>query len=148
MCPDDDRRDEGAHLDEPQRVGVLKVLVIDDDEMIRDVAKQMIIMLGYEVVCVASGSEGVKYYETHKDEIDIVILDLKMPEMDGTECYRALTECDPELNLILSSAYVPEDFLAELREAKAIELLPKPYTISEMSEAIAGILSSNNELPS
>ncbi len=147
MCSANDRRDEGTDRDGPQQAGVLTVLVVDDDEMIRDVAGQMLNALGYEVVCVASGLEGLKYYKAHKDEVDIVILDFKMPVMDGRECFRELKVFDPEVKVILSSVNVPDDFVAELRGTKSADLLPKPYTVSELSQAIARVLSARNGLP-
>lgn len=147
MCSASDRRDEGTGQDGPRQAGVLTVLVVDDDEMIRDVARQMLDALGYEVACVASGLEGLKYYKAHKDEIDIVILDFKMPVMDGRECFRELKVFDPEVKVILSSANVPDDFVAELRGTKSADLLPKPYTVSELSKAIARVLSAHNGLP-
>ncbi len=146
MCSADDRRDKRTDRDWPQQAGVLTVLVVDDDEMIRDVARQMLDALGHEVVCAANGLDGLKYYKAHKDEVDIVILDFKMPVMDGRECFRELKVFDPEVKVILSSADVPDDFAAELRGTRSADLLPKPYTVSELSGAIARILSTHNGL--
>ena len=146
MCSADDRRDEDTDQDGPRQASVLTVLVVDDDRMIRDVARQMLNALGYEVVCAANGLDGLKYYKAHKDEVDIVILDFKMPVMDGRECFRELKAFDPEVKVILSSDNVPDDFMAELRGAKSADLLPKPYTVSELSEAVARVLSAHNGL--
>ena len=146
MCSADDRRDKGTDRDGPQQAGVLTVLVVDDDEMIRDVAGQMLDALRYKVACVASGLEGLKYYKAHKGEVDIVILDFKMPVMDGRECFRELKAFDPEVKVILSSADVPDDFATELRGTRAADLLPKPYSVSDLSEAIARVLCAHNGL--
>jgi PAS domain S-box-containing protein len=117
-----------------------RILVADDDEIVRDMVRQMLVDLGYEVTAVADGRETVAYYADHAGEVDLVLLDLAMPRMNGHECFRELKRIRPNVRVILSSGHGSGD--AGDPEADGFAaFLRKPYTFVQISEAVAQALA-------
>ena len=81
------------------------VLLVDDEVMVLDVSAHMLEQLGYTVLKAAGGREAVAIYETDKDKVDLVILDIIMPDMDGGEAYGRIKEINPCVKALLSSGY-------------------------------------------
>ena len=73
------------------------VLVVDDEESVRVVVGAILEQLGYRVALTADGKEAADYYAEHSDEVDLVLLDLDMPVMNGPECFKKLKETDPDV---------------------------------------------------
>lgn len=113
-----------------------KILVVDDDDMVRGLATQMLGALGYEVACAVNGQEGVEYYGAHKDEVDLVLLDMKMSVMDGRECFRQLRKIDCGVKVILSTGSAHEGAVQEVLDEGALALLQKPYAMTQLAEAL------------
>ena len=74
-------------MSEELRTGSESILIVDDEDMILDVGKQMMEKLGYEVHTANSGKEAIETYQTKKNDIDMIILDMVMPDMGGKEAY-------------------------------------------------------------
>jgi PAS domain S-box-containing protein len=81
------------------------ILLIDDEEMILEVSKDILKQLGYEVLFAKSGKEAIDIFKKHKDIIDLVILDMIMPDMSGGETYDALKEIKTDVKVLLSTGY-------------------------------------------
>lgn len=81
------------------------VLVIDDEPIVRDVAERILSRAGFKVLTARDGLEGVQIYDIHRDKIDLVLLDLTMPHMDGLETFEELMKRDERVRVILSSGY-------------------------------------------
>jgi len=109
--------------------GTGRILVIEDEELVRQVISRMLTVLGYDVHCSPDAQAGVDYFLHHHHEIDLVIVDLVMPSMNGRECVRALRDIDPNVRIILSSGYGNG-------EISGVEFLPKPY----QPEQLAGVV--------
>ena len=82
---------------EPLSRGSGPVLLIDDEEMILDVGKEMLELLGYQVFISRKGVDAISIFEKHKSNIDLILLDMVMPGMDGGEVYDRLKGIDPEI---------------------------------------------------
>ena len=96
----------------------------------------MLKKFGYRVITAASGEEALKIYEKRSGEIDLIIVDLIMPEMDGKECATQLRRIDPRSRILISSGYIPgSDGLTELKE-KIDGFLQKPYSLQKLMEVI------------
>jgi two-component system, cell cycle sensor histidine kinase and response regulator CckA len=135
---------EDSTVDLPQPVAVAGkgcVLVIDDEDMVRQVASRMLTALGYRPVCLAGSREAIEHCRAHRTEADIVLLDLVMPDMSGKECFEALQQVNPNLKVIVSSGYGRDATVEALLAAGAKAFLPKPYRPSQLSEALATALS-------
>ena len=119
-----------------------KVLVIDDEEIVRTVAKEMLEGVGYEVLLAANGAEGIQIFQADSESILAVILDMTMPDMNGVEVFRELRQCKPEAKVIISSGYSEHDMLKLFRDGAAAGFLQKPYMpkmlISKIREVIEG----------
>lgn len=137
-------RGEAAEADQQPRIaapGKGCVLIVDDEEVVRQVAARMLAALGYRSVCLAGSREAIDHCRENRDEGDIVLLDLVMPDMNGRECFDALRQVNPNLKVILSSGYGRDEAVEALLAAGAKAFLPKPYRSSQLSEALATALS-------
>ena len=125
-----------SEIREVVRHGNETVLLIDDEDMIIDVAKQLLEKMGYTVLIARSGKEAVETYEKNKDEIDIVILDMIMPEISGGETFDRLKSINPRIKVLLSSGYSIDGQAAEILKRGCDGFIQKPFKISELSESI------------
>jgi len=117
--------------------GTGKILLADDEEMIRIMAREHLTELGYEVALAENGKVAVDYFRDHCNEIGLVILDMVMPEMNGREAFFEMKKIDPEVRVLVASGFnlnIQSDDLF----AKGVEaFLQKPYTIAELSRIVA-----------
>ena len=130
-----------SEIREDVRHGNETVLLIDDEDMIIDVAKQLLEKMGYTVLIARSGKEAVETYEKNKDEIDIVILDMIMPEISGGETFDRLKSINPRIKVLLSSGYSIDGQAAEILKRGCDGFIQKPFKISELSESIRLVLN-------
>lgn len=126
----------------PERVASGRILVVDDEEMVRRLAQAMLIRLGYEVVTAAHGAEAVEIYRNAVEPFDLVLLDMIMPGMDGRECYLALKAIDPAVRAVISSGFSQEGATQEIMAEGVRGFVQKPYRLSELSAVISAALSS------
>ncbi len=124
--------------------GIGKILVMDDEEMVRDVAVTMLQAMGYEGHAAKDGSEAVDaYLEAMKTGVpyDAVILDLTVPgAMGGKEAVRRLLDIDPGAKVIVSSGYSQDPILAMYRDYGFSGVIAKPYQMGELAQAIRMLL--------
>ena len=112
------------------------ILVVDDERMIREMARDMLNILGFKVMLASSGVDGLATYKKHKDKISLVILDLLMPEMSGSDCFENLKEFDPEVKVIIASGMGELEKKRELEAMGILAYLDKPYRLEHMTEKI------------
>jgi len=110
------------------------VLVVDDQQLVRDVAVQALTHEGYDVLTANSGEEAVLVYREHCDRIVTVIIDISMPGIDGVETLRQLKVINKNLKGILSSGGLTADFVLD-RELDFL-ILRKPYRLQELIEVV------------
>jgi signal transduction histidine kinase len=118
------------------------VLVADDEPAVCRALAGMLQVLGYEVRVVHDGRQAVDYYRQHGAETDLVILDVKMPVMDGVKCFSALRELDPQVRVLVSSGHAAGGLAEQLVGDGARGCLRKPYSLSQLAEAVASALRS------
>ncbi|MGH7162962.1 MAG: hybrid sensor histidine kinase/response regulator [Planctomycetota bacterium] len=122
------------------KAGGERVLVVDDEELLRNVASEMLQALGYDPVAVSGGREALEVVKRDLGSISCVILDLAMPGMDGWESARLLRAAAPHLPIVISSGHDPS---AQTRQDRTLEtpfLLKKPYRMAEMREIVGAAL--------
>ncbi len=121
-----------------------RVLVMDDEEMVRDVSREMLDLLGYEAECVADGKEAVEFFMKAKEEgrpFDAVILDLTVPGgMGGVETVERLLEIDPGVRAIVSSGYSRDPIMSDYKKYGFRSVMAKPYRVAEFSRVVKGVL--------
>ena len=118
------------------------VLLIDDDEMVADVGEQILRNSGYDVVRADSGKQAIEVYKENRDRIDMVILDMIMPEMNGGETYDRLKRINPKVKVLLSSGYSIEGQASKILKQGCNGFIQKPFNMSELLEKTRQILAS------
>jgi len=116
------------------------VFLIDDEDTIIAVGQEIIKALGYTVLVARSGKEAIEIYEKNKDKIDIVILDMIMPDMSGGETYDRIKEINPDIKVLLSSGYSIDGEAKEILERGCDGFLQKPFNMKELSQKIREVL--------
>ena len=121
----EDRKENTIVDDLPQ--GTEAILLIDDDEAVRDIGFQMLSNTGYTVITAVDGEEGVKLYKDRPANIDLVVLDLNMPGMGGYKCMQALKAIDPGIKILIASGYTPSGDMQEALADGARGYIVKPF---------------------
>ncbi|MDK9708766.1 MAG: response regulator [Desulforhopalus sp.] len=132
---------EKAPIREPKadkhiQQGSETILLVDDEEMIREVACAMLQTLGYQVVVAASGAEAVETISRRGRSIDLVILDMIMPDMDGGRTFNRLQAIKPGIAVLLSSGYSLDGQANDIMQNGCKGFIQKPFTLSELSQKI------------
>ena len=115
------------------------ILIVDDQEMVRTMVADLLGGMNYNVITASDGYEAIDKLKTVKDPanpskepIDLVILDMILPEIDGKETYRRLKEIDPNVKVLLSTGYDVDDKVSEVLSDGAIGFIQKPYHIDKL----------------
>ncbi|MCB1758416.1 MAG: response regulator [Gammaproteobacteria bacterium] len=132
------------HQVSTQEAGVVqgsgRVLLVDDEEMIRSTGEQLLIEAGYNVLLAENGLEAVNIFRQQQGEIDLVIMDMVMPVMSGREAIRRLREIEPECSVIVASGYAEREQEGGSGDNDIQGFLQKPYRIATLSQLIAQVL--------
>lgn len=116
------------------------ILIADDDESVRALCARMLERLGFTVITAADGSIALDVYRQRRNEIDLVILDLTMPRMDGVEALSALRRENSKLKIVLASGYSEEDVASRVAGKGLSGVIQKPYTLSKLKELLSTIM--------
>lgn len=116
------------------------VLLIDDEEVVLDVGIRMLQHFGYDVLSAANGHEAIEIYTGNKEKIDLVLLDMVMPDMGGRVVYDRLKQCNPNVKVLLSSGYSLSGEAAEIMRSGCNGFIQKPFNIKELATQINQIL--------
>lgn len=139
--PASDRKLENVQVeDHPLRQGEETILIIDDEEMILDIASQMLENLGYKVLTAGDGKQGLAVFEINREIINLVILDMIMPIFSGKETFEALQRRDPSVKVLLSSGYSLDSQAKDIIACGCKGFIQKPFTIAVLSQKIREIL--------
>lgn len=118
------------------------VLVIDDEEAVRDVVASMLTARKYEVICAADGEEGLALFRDHRHEIQVVLLDLNMPKMGGDATLTEILRIDPDARVVMTSGYNEQDTVQHFAGRGLAGFLQKPFVTKELLAKIQGIIES------
>jgi CheY-like chemotaxis protein len=127
-------------LDSRHLRGSETVLLVDDEEALRDIGSSTLSSMGYQVLTAASGEEALETYRSRAGGIDLVILDLGMPGMGGKRCLAGLLALDGRAKVIIASGYSANGPVKEALEAGASGYLAKPYRLADLLTAIRDVL--------
>ncbi len=118
------------------------VLLVEDEEILREMAETMLRRLGYRVVTAKNGAEAVEVFRRHRDEISCVLSDLTMPGMNGWQTLAALRRISPDISVILSSGHDESTVLAGADLERPQAFLHKPYNMAELGATLAKMIGS------
>jgi len=133
----EEKKDEGVEK------GSGTVLLVDDEDMILSVGRGMLERLGYTVIAAQGGREGVRLFGENAGKIDLVILDMVMPEFSGRETFEAMRRQDPGVKVLLSSGYSLDGQARQLMDSGCNGFIQKPFTMAELSKKISEILKED-----
>jgi PAS domain S-box-containing protein len=112
------------------------ILLVDDEEVIRDMAEEILEDLGYEVICATDGEQAVDLYRTQGSEITAVILDMVMPKMNGREAFHAIRGMNPEATIYMASGFTQDHKVQHLKREGLAGFISKPYRLRELSRLL------------
>ena len=117
------------------------VLLVDDEEIVIGVGKQMLEKMGYSVLTAKNGKEALDVYKNSQDNIELVVLDMIMPDMGAGETYDRLLTINPAVKVLLSSGYGVDQRTREVLDRGCNGFIQKPFKLQELSDKIAEIVN-------
>ncbi len=116
------------------------VLIVDDEELVRDMVAAWLRYLGHDVIEAENGEQAVGIVRERLDKIDLVILDFVMPKMNGVEAFREMVKIREDIKVILSSGYAEDDVMANFGDHRPAGVLHKPYKMARLKDELARLL--------
>ncbi len=120
--------------------GAGTVLIVDDEETIRETAAMMLESMGFTTLTAENGLDGVETYRRHQEEIVVVLLDMTMPKLDGKGCFRELRRVNRDIKVILSSGYNEQEATSHFSGKGLAGFIQKPYRPEDLAKAIRAIM--------
>ena len=134
------RADPGLAAEEPIIKGTETILIVDDEPDILEIGKEMLEALGYRVYAASNGSQAIDIYKNNIHRIQLIILDMIMPDMNGEQTYAQLIKIDPDVKVLLSSGFSQNDQAARILEKGCNGFIQKPFKIQLLSQTIRKII--------
>jgi CheY-like chemotaxis protein len=116
------------------------ILVVDDERPVRDLAREMLEAAGMSALTASDGRDALDVFRRHERHVACVVMDLRMPNMDGAQAARELLGLRPDLPIVLSSGYQQDADLDSLFELEHVQFLPKPYTQDMLVDKVRALL--------
>jgi CheY-like chemotaxis protein len=116
------------------------ILVVDDEGIIRDLARNALENAGFRVLEARDGLEAVERFEKGGDSVDLVLLDMTMPRMGGAEAFRRIRGLSPDVRVLLTSGYTQKESLESLADLPPDGFLQKPFRVRELVGKVRDIL--------
>lgn len=140
LAEDSQHIDDLPSAQEELKLGHECVLLVDDEQRILNVGRTICKALGYTVFTAASGKEALKIYAEKKNDINIVVLDMIMPGMDGLDVFMALKKLNPDIKVLLSTGYAIDENAQEMLRQGCKGYILKPYSVVDFSHKLREIL--------
>jgi len=116
------------------------VLFVDDEKVIAETAEDLLELLGYKVLIARSGKEAIRKYDEDKERIDLVILDMIMPDMSGGEVYNRMKDINHKVKVLLSSGYSINGQATEILDRGCNGFIQKPFRMKGLSQKLREVL--------
>ncbi len=126
----------------PQEIqkGNETILLVDDEDMVIDATSEMLETLGYSVNVARSGEEAILFCRKNNDKIDLIILDIVMPAMNGVEAYGILKKINPQIKVLLSSGYSVNESVTNMLDNGCQGFIQKPFSLTQLSQKVREVL--------
>ncbi|MCG6536528.1 MAG: response regulator, partial [Syntrophales bacterium LBB04] len=122
------------------------ILLIDDEDLVMEVGEKFLKVMGYRVLKASEGEEAVETYRNHQEEVDLIILDLIMPKMEGGEVFKRLRKISPEVKILLSSGYSLDAKVSQIIKQGACGFIQKPFDMEQLSQSIRAIFDDEKKM--
>ncbi|MEK7248861.1 MAG: response regulator [Bacteroidota bacterium] len=119
------------------------ILFVDDEAMVLDLGKELLEEHGYRVLVAADGVEAVELYRKHSKDIDLVILDILMPRLDGRQTFVELKKINRDVKAFFCTGYTPQEVTGSLLAEESLRALQKPFRPSEFVRTVEEVLATN-----
>jgi two-component system cell cycle sensor histidine kinase/response regulator CckA len=116
------------------------ILLVEDEEMLRDLGIRMLEAEGYRVIAAKDGVEAVELFEAHRAEIGLVVCDLGLPRLGGRDAFMKMKESKPGVRAIVASGYLEPKLRSEILKAGVVDTIQKPYDFRELLEKIRAVI--------
>jgi len=123
--------------------GTETILLVDDDEVIRDLAATFLDNFGYHVITAGNGKKALEIYRREGETISLIILDFIMPEMDGRQCLNEILRIDPKAKVIIASGHSVDGKVEEIFSSRAKAFVEKPYNIRNLLKKVRDVLDKD-----
>jgi len=120
------------------------ILMIEDEDVVLEVTQAMLESLGYRVMVAKTGKEAIHITETFDGQIDLALLDIKLPDMEGGKVYPLIMEARPDLKVIVFSGYSIDGPARKILDAGAQDFIQKPFSLATLSQKLKEVLGGNN----
>jgi CheY-like chemotaxis protein len=120
------------------------ILLVDDEEVVIEAGEQMLSILGYNVVVARGGAEAIDIFKKNHKIIDMVLLDMVMPEMGGGEAYDRMKSINADIKVLLSSGYSINGQASDILNRGCDSFIQKPFNLIQLSQKVREVLSSPN----
>ena len=119
------------------------ILLVDDEQLVLEVGTRMLQYLGHSVLEARDGNEAIDLYKKNMNSLDIVILDLNMPGMNGAMVYNQLKRIQPDVKVLIASGYFDHHCVRNILKNGYTDFIQKPFNIDILSEKLAQMLAVN-----
>jgi CheY-like chemotaxis protein len=140
---DKERVSETPTIESPIRGGTETILLVDDEESIREIGARILTQYGYRAITAVNGKEALEIYQMEKDGIALVLLDLIMPVMDGKKCLEEILKVKHNAKVIVASGYSEGGPASEAMAGGSKGFVQKPYDMRQLMTAIREVLDEN-----
>lgn len=142
---DEDKKTSTDNIYSPEIAsGKGTVLVAEDDPQVRSMVLRTLEKAGYTVLSANNGHEAVSLYKKHKDSVDLVVLDVVMPEMGGRDCFRHLKIINPSIKIVIMTGFTSDGSVEDFLDMGAIEVVKKPFELNDFSQVVHKAISTEN----
>ena len=117
------------------------VLVVDDEELVREVEATLLQIIGYNTLMACNSREACQLFKDKYKQIDLVILDMIMPDENGATTYKRLKQINPDVKVLISTGYMKDVKVDEILNDSPNQLIMKPFKLGELTSKIDSILS-------
>lgn len=125
--------------------GTETILLVDDDESVRDISRQVLMKFGYTVMTASNGEEAVETYANQRSIIDLVVMDLGMPGMGGHACFQEIIRLDPASKVLIASGYPSSEQVKQTMETGAMGYVSKPYQLDYLLNKVREALDETHQ---
>lgn len=125
---------EGPKEDLPR--GTETILVVEDEDILRDLLVNLLVMQGYTVIPASDGEEAFMRFSEHAEEIDLVVSDMGLPKRSGWDAFRMMQKINPKARILLASGCIVPALKEEILKSDAVKFIHKPYKIEQIIVAV------------
>ena len=119
------------------------ILVVEDEELVLDLEVTLLQRIGYNTLMARNSREACQLFKDKSEQIDLVILDMIMPDENGATTYKCLKSINPDVKVLISTGYFKDSKVQEILNDSQNELIMKPFKLEEFTKKIDTILSLN-----